>query len=62
MPDFNKLKDYVDKLSKLLEEPQTGLMSWNMLVSENWEGITKMWGTKETNNTENSFFSSAKNS
>jgi len=43
MPDFDELKQHVNALSKLLDDPQEGLFSWNIAVCEQWEQIFKMW-------------------
>ena len=43
MPDFKKLKEHVDRLSKLLDEPQEGLSSWCLMVGSEWKNISAMW-------------------
>lgn len=43
MPDFKKLKEHVDRLSKLLDEPQEGLSSWCLMVGSEWQHISAMW-------------------
>lgn len=46
---LEKLKEHVDKISALLNDPQPGLMSWNEFLDENLKAIIKGYyetGTK----------------
>jgi len=43
MPNFKKLKEHVDKLSLLLDDPQEGLQSWCMMVASEWKNISFLW-------------------
>lgn len=43
MADLSLLKEKVDKLKALLEDPQEGLLTWSMFMCENWKAISEMW-------------------
>ena len=46
--DYEDLKTHVVKLKTLLDDPQPGLMSWNIMVGKELNTITDWW-TKEDN-------------
>ena len=41
--DLKKLKEVVNKLKALLDDPQPGMLSWNMFLQERCEEFTKMY-------------------
>lgn len=42
-PVLEQLKDNVNKLKQLLDDPQPGLYMWNSFVAERIENIYKLW-------------------
>lgn len=40
------LKKEVFILNKLLQEPEPGLMSWNLYVAEKWHNIIKLYSPR----------------
>jgi hypothetical protein len=40
---LEKLKKEVALLNNLLQHPQPGLMSWNMVVAERWHSIIELY-------------------
>lgn len=47
MPEvLEKLKKEVFILNKLLQDPEPGLISWNMYVAEKWHKIIELYDPK----------------
>lgn len=41
---FDELKDHVDKMHQLLEDPQPGMISWNEFLTQHWKALIEGWG------------------
>lgn len=40
---IEKLRTEIDKIKSLLDDPQEGLMSWNMALSDRMTALIKEW-------------------
>lgn len=40
---FEELKDRIDKLHALMQEPEMGLLSYSMMVGEQMNSLVKRW-------------------
>lgn len=41
---LEKLKLSVDQLHGLLDAPEPGLFTWNLMVGKKWKEIADLWG------------------
>ena len=45
-PNLDRLKDEVNKLNMLLNDPQPGLPTWNELYGRRMQAISDFWNKK----------------
>lgn len=43
IPDFKKLKEHVDKMQDLLNDPHPGLYTWCFALGKQWQKVAEMW-------------------
>lgn len=41
--DFKTLQEHIDKLKRLLDDPQPGLFSWNEMLNRRMQTISDLW-------------------